>query len=209
MGRVGVGGESRRPDREDAVSDTIITIQGNVATDPQFKVVGEGIPRCSFRLASSTRRRESEDGPWVDGPTSWYTVTAWRGLAENLPTSVFKGDPIIVTGRLQVREWTTEERSGTSVEIDAATIGHDLQRGQSRFTRVTRRPRVPAGEEVGADRAATETSNHRGVGADGAIADGGVADGAIATGRIADGAIAAGEGNTRATENGRTPAAVA
>ena len=135
------------------MSDTNVTIVGNVATEPHFKIVGDGIPRCSFRLASSTRRREGEDGQWVDGPTSWYTVTAWRALAENVLISVFKGDPVVVTGRLQVREWTTEERSGTSVEIDATTLGHDLQRGRSRFTRVTRRPRVPASEEPGADAA--------------------------------------------------------
>ena len=135
------------------MSDTNVTIVGNVATEPHFKIVGDGIPRCSFRLASSTRRRDGEDGQWIDGPTSWYTVTAWRALAENILISVFKGDPVVVTGRLQVREWTTEERSGTSVEIDAATLGHDLQRGRSRFTRVTRRPRVPASEEPGADAA--------------------------------------------------------
>jgi single-strand DNA-binding protein len=140
------------------VSDTNVTIVGNVATEPHFKIVGDGIPRCSFRLASSTRRRDGEDGSWVDGPTSWYTVTAWRALAENILISVFKGDPIVVTGRLQVREWTTEERAGTSVEIDAATLGHDLQRGRSRFTRVTRRPRVPAGEESGADAAADQAA---------------------------------------------------
>ena len=141
------------------MSDTNVTIVGNVATEPHFKIVGDGIPRCSFRLASSTRRRDGEDGQWVDGPTSWYTVTAWRGLAENIVLSVFKGDPIVVTGRLQVREWSTEERSGTSVEIDAASIGHDLQRGLARFTRVTRRPRVPAGEESGADAAADQATD--------------------------------------------------
>jgi hypothetical protein len=47
------------------------------------------------------------------------------------------------------------------VEIDAATIGHDLQRGQSRFTRVTRRPRVPAGEETGA--AAEQATDSSGI----------------------------------------------
>ena len=160
------------------MSDTIVTIVGNVATEPHFKIVGDGIPRCSFRLASSTRRRDGEDGQWVDGPTSWYTVTAWRGLAENIVLSVFKGDPLVVTGRIQVREWSTEERSGTSVEIDATTVGHDLQRGLARFTRVTRRPRVPAGEESGADGAAEQPADRVGTAAVGIPGAGTAAGGA-------------------------------
>ena len=145
------------------MSDTNVTIVGNVATEPQLKIVGGDIPRCSFRLACSTRRREGDE--WVDGPTSWYTVTAWRWLAENVSLSVFRGDPVVVTGRLQVREWSTDERSGTSVEIDAATIGHDMQRGKSRFTRVTQRPRPPAGEDGAA---AVQDLSHSTVLADGA-----------------------------------------
>ena len=148
---------------EDTVSDTNVTIVGNVATEPQLKIVGGDIPRCSFRLACSTRRRDGDE--WVDGPTSWYTVTAWRWLAENVSLSVFRGDPVVVTGRLQVREWSTDERSGTSVEIDAATIGHDMQRGKSRFTRVTQRPRPPAGEDGAA---AVQDLSHGTVLSDGA-----------------------------------------
>ena len=172
------------------MSDTNITIVGNVATEPQLKIVGDDIPRCSFRLASSTRRREGDE--WVDGPTSWYTVTAWRWLAENVSLSVFKGDPVVVTGRLQVREWSTDERSGTSVEIDAATIGHDMQRGKSRFTRVTQRPRTAAGEDGGADRVAVQDLSHSTVLADGP-----------------GGPDAGHEDDGPAVGNGRTPAAVA
>jgi len=181
------------------VSDTNVTIVGNVATEPQLKIVGDDIPRCSFRLASSTRRREGDE--WVDGPTSWYTVTSWRWLAENVSLSVFKGDPVVVTGRLQVREWSTEERSGTSVEIDAATIGHDMQRGKSRFTRVTQRPRTAAGEDGGTDRALLQDLSNGTVLADGA-------PGADATGADATGADATAAVEKRVRDNGRAPAAV-
>ena len=46
-----------------------------------------------------------------------------------------KGDRIIVTGKLRVRDWDNGERTGTSVEIEADSIGHDLSWGSAKFTR--------------------------------------------------------------------------
>jgi single-strand DNA-binding protein len=42
---------------------------------------------------------------------------------------------VIVTGRLRVREWATDEKSGINVEVDADSLGHDLTFGTSEFTR--------------------------------------------------------------------------
>ncbi len=41
----------------------------------------------------------------------------------------------MVTGKIRVRDWDNGERSGTSVEIDADSMGHDLTWGNSSFTR--------------------------------------------------------------------------
>jgi single-strand DNA-binding protein len=49
--------------------------------------------------------------------------------------SVSKGDRIAVQGKLRVRDWDNGERAGTSVEIEADSIGHDLAWGNSAFTR--------------------------------------------------------------------------
>ena len=38
-------------------------------------------------------------------------------------------------GRLRVRDWDNGERAGTSVEIEAENIGHDLVWGSSTFVR--------------------------------------------------------------------------
>jgi single-strand DNA-binding protein len=72
---------------------------------------------------------------WVEGDVNWYTVTSFKQLAINVSGSVSKGDRIFVTGTLRVRDWDNGERSGTSVEIEAQSLGHDLAWGTTTFTR--------------------------------------------------------------------------
>jgi single-strand DNA-binding protein len=116
------------------MSDTI-TVTGLVATTPRHLVTGEGLPITSFRLASTQRRFDRKENRWVDGDTNWFTVTSFRQLANNIVGSVSKGQRVVVTGRLRVREWQTDDKRGTNVEIDADAIGHDLSWGTAAFVR--------------------------------------------------------------------------
>jgi single-strand DNA-binding protein len=116
------------------MTDTI-TLTGFVATTPNHLVTGEGLPITSFRLASSQRRFDRSKNGWVDGGTNWYTITAFRQLAMNANSCIKKGERVIVTGRLRIREWTAGEKSGTNIEVDADAIGHDLGWGTAAFTR--------------------------------------------------------------------------
>jgi single-strand DNA-binding protein len=59
----------------------------------------------------------------------------FRQLAINASTSIAKGERIVATGKLRVRDWDNGERAGTSVEIEADHLGHDLFWGTSSFTR--------------------------------------------------------------------------
>lgn len=117
------------------MSDTI-TLTGLVATTPRHVTTSEGLSITSFRLASSQRRFDRSEQRWVDGDTNWYTVSTFRALATNASVSLGKGDRVIVTGRLRIRDWQDADRSGTTVEIEADTIGHDMFWGTSTFTRV-------------------------------------------------------------------------
>lgn len=110
-----------------------ITIIGTVATHPRLITTQSGVVICSFRLASGERRFDRAQQKWIDGETNWFGVTAFRALAEHASTSFRKGERVIVTGRLRVRKWENEEKSGTAVEIDAEALGHDLRWGISRF----------------------------------------------------------------------------
>jgi len=112
-----------------------ITLTGLVATLPRHLVTSEGLPITSFRLASTQRRFDRPQQKWIDGETNWYTVTAFRQLALNSNASVEKGQRILVTGRLKIRDWENGERTGTTVEIEAESIGHDLAWGTAAFTR--------------------------------------------------------------------------
>jgi len=112
-----------------------LTVSGLVATTPRHLITADGLPITSFRLASSNRRFDRTAGKWVDGETNWYTITSFRQLAINCAGSVNKGDRILVQGVLRVRDWDNGERAGTSVELEAEAIGHDLTWGTSNFTR--------------------------------------------------------------------------
>ncbi|MGL4339580.1 MAG: single-stranded DNA-binding protein [Rhodoglobus sp.] len=127
------------------MTDTI-TLTGLVATIPKHIVTNEGLTISSFRLASAQRRFDRSQERWIDGDTNWYTITAFRQLGVNCASSISKGDRIVVTGRLRIREWTSSERTGTTIDIEAEAIGHDLSWGTSAFSRTissshTRSPR--------------------------------------------------------------------
>mgnify|MGYP000529421474 CR=1 FL=1 len=128
----------------------IITVSGLVATTPRHLVTQDGLPITSFRMAASHRRFDRTANKWVDGETNWFTVTAFRQLAINAAGSVSKGERVLVTGKLRVRDWDNGERAGTSVEIEAEALGHDLTWGTGVFTR-TVLVREPDPSEAEAD----------------------------------------------------------
>ncbi|MGW0772319.1 single-stranded DNA-binding protein [Streptomyces sp. NPDC002835] len=119
------------------MNDTMVTVVGNVATNVEYRETATG-GMARFRFAVPSRRWDRRSGNWTDGPTSFYTVFAWRSLAQNLTGSVSVGEPLLVHGRLKVREEEVDGRRRTFVDIDAQAVGHDLTRGTSAFRRVAR-----------------------------------------------------------------------
>ena len=115
-----------------------LTLTGLIATAPRHIVTSEGLAITSFRLASQQRWFDRKVGRWSDGETNWYTVTAFRDLAVNASQSLQKGDRVVTVGRLKVRDWSNDDRSGTSVEIEADSLGHDLYWGVTDYTKVAR-----------------------------------------------------------------------
>jgi single-strand DNA-binding protein len=146
-----------------------ISVVGNVATRPELIKFPGGGSKCTFRYAVSERRLNKDTGAWEDGLTNWYRVNVYRALGEHAYTSLSKGDRVIVFGKLQLREWESGERSGTSIEIDAEAVGHDLRWGTTTFTKlVTGRPKnldlanaVPGEDEACEDPWGNKTSLSR------------------------------------------------
>ncbi|MFE3200931.1 single-stranded DNA-binding protein [Embleya sp. NPDC055664] len=122
--------------------DTYVTVVGNAASEVRVQMTQAGVPLARFRMAVSPRRFDRDSGQWVSGDASFYTIACFRALAENVTSSIDKGDPLVVTGRLRVREWEREGRWLTVTEIDASSVGHDLARGVAEFRRVARPARL-------------------------------------------------------------------
>jgi single-strand DNA-binding protein len=171
-----------------------VTIVGNVATDPTQGRTTGGVPVTNFRLASTHRRFDDATQTWVDVTTNWYSVAAFRQLGEHAKASLRSGDSVIVTGRMKIRAWENNGKQGTSVDIDADAIGHDLRWGTTAYRRSARSgvdapPRTAATSDPHDD--AEQSAHSRGDGPDidtswaakdGALlgAEGGLADSAAA-----------------------------
>ena len=131
------------------MSDTIL-IRGFTASDPALSTLPNGVPVVNFRLASTPRWQDAT-GTWKEGTTNWYTVKAYRRLAQNIATSIEKGQPLVVSGRQRISRWNREDGTqGTTVEVDALGIGHDLNYGTSTFARTVEKRTVNEGAIQGA-----------------------------------------------------------
>lgn len=111
--------------------DAYVQLTGNVGGAVEFR--NNGVPIASFRLAHTPRVRRN--GEWVDAPTTWITVTCFRGLAENVTASLQKGHPVVVMGRLRTNVWSKEGVTYERLVLEATTVGHDLTRGIASFHR--------------------------------------------------------------------------
>lgn len=121
------------------MNESFVTVVGNVVADPIARPTKTGKPFASFRVASTTRRWDPEQRAFVDGSTNFVNVVAFNALGANVVASLEKGHPVIVYGRLRVNQWVTERgENRTSVEVDAYSVGHDLNRGQTTIARPER-----------------------------------------------------------------------
>lgn len=106
----------------------LVTIEGRVVADPELRFSPSGIAVGSFRMVSSSRKKNPETQEWEDDKTLWMGVTAFKHLAENVAESVAKGDMVVVTGRIYTDEWTTPEgEKRTAVKLNADTVSVSLQ----------------------------------------------------------------------------------
>jgi single-strand DNA-binding protein len=138
------------------MNETFVTFHGWAGGDVRHRTAKD-VSVATFRVAVTPRLRK--DGMWVDGETSWYTVTAWRTLADHVRDSIRKGDPVIVHGRLRTETWRPDEGpTTTTLHVEASLVGHDLTRGISHFIkRPERRSDEPVAPNTTTDGAADST----------------------------------------------------
>ena len=116
------------------MSDTVM-VSGRVASEPSMKVLESGVRITSFRLATSHRYVDRETGQWTGSHPNFYGVACFNDLAAHAAGCIKKGQPVLVMGRLKVREYVRGDGTrGTGVDIEAAHLGHDLRFGLASFT---------------------------------------------------------------------------
>lgn len=145
-----------------SVHDTYVTLQGNVGGPVTLRRAGDALV-ATFRVGCTPGRFDRATSTWISQETQWFTVTAWRALAEHCEASLSRGDAVVVHGRMELRTWVNAQNlEQQSLEVQAITVGHDLSRGTSTFSR-PQRPVGPAeppaagvatAETVGSDRLA-------------------------------------------------------
>jgi len=88
------------------MADNTVTLVGNITRDPELRFTQGGRAVASFGIA--VNRRYQVNGEWQE-QTSFFNVVAWGQLGENAAASLTKGARVIVNGRLEQREYQTQQ----------------------------------------------------------------------------------------------------
>jgi len=118
--------------------ETNITVVGNLTGDPELKFTPSGAAVANFTVASTPRTFDRQSNEWKDGEALFIRCDAWRQLAENVAESLQKGQRVVVTGALKVRNFERQDGSkGTSVEMTVDEIGPSLRFATAKVTRAS------------------------------------------------------------------------
>ena len=74
--------------------DNNVSVTGNVTRDPELRFTQGGMAVASFGLAWNKRKQDGEE------EVSFFDVTCFRSLAENVAESITKGTRVVITGTL-------------------------------------------------------------------------------------------------------------
>ena len=119
------------------MADNTVTLVGNLTRDPELRFTTGGRGVASFGLAVS--RRYQQNGEWQE-QTSYFNVTAWGQLGENAAATLGKGNRVVVTGRLEQREYTTREGDKrTAIDVIADELGPSLRWATAQVERTARK----------------------------------------------------------------------
>ncbi len=125
------------------MADNSVTLVGNLTRDPELRFTTGGRGVASFGLAVS--RRYQVNNEWQE-QTSFFNVVAWGTLGENAAASLTKGTRLIVTGRLEQRQYETNDGEKRSVvEVIADEIGPSLRWARAEVERIARDSGGPGG----------------------------------------------------------------
>ncbi len=97
-----------------------VTLMGNLTRDPDLRQIPSGQSVCSFSLALN-RSYKDKDGNWSEA-TDFVDVVAWGPLGERVAQYLTKGRPVLVSGRLQSRQWEQDGNKRSKLEVVASDV---------------------------------------------------------------------------------------
>jgi single-strand DNA-binding protein len=131
------------------MADNNVSVVGNCTRDPELRFTPSGQAVANFGLAVNRRWQNRQTQEWEEA-TSFFDVTCWQQLAENVAETVQKGTRIVVTGRLDQRSWETQDGDKRSkVEIVADEVAPSLKWATAEITKNERRGGDFAGNSGG------------------------------------------------------------
>ena len=127
-----------------------VTLVGNCTRDPELRFTSSGQAVATFGLAVNRRWQNRQTNEWEEA-VSFFDVTCWQQMAENVAESITKGSRVVVTGRLDQRSWETQDGEKRSkVEVVADEIGPSLRWATAQVERNDRRSTEGGGSYGGA-----------------------------------------------------------
>ncbi|GAB3395861.1 single-stranded DNA-binding protein [Amycolatopsis echigonensis] len=119
--------------------DTVITVVGNLTSDPELRFTPSGAAVANFTVASTPRTLDRQTGEWKDGEALFLRCNIWRQAAENVAESLTRGARVVVQGRLKQRSFETKEgEKRTVVELEVDEIGPSLRYATAKVNKVSR-----------------------------------------------------------------------
>lgn len=110
------------------MTDTTLTIIGNLTADPDLRFTASGTPVANFTIASTPRTFDKAANEWKDGEALFMRCSLWKQAAENAAESLRRGTRVIATGRLKQRSYETREgEKRTVIELEIDEIGASLR----------------------------------------------------------------------------------
>lgn len=116
--------------------ETVITVVGNLTSDPELRYTQNGLAVANFTIASTPRSFDRAANDWKDGEALFLRASVWREFAEHVAGSLTKGARVVATGRLKQRSYETKEgEKRTSIELEVDEIGPSLRYATAQVTR--------------------------------------------------------------------------
>ncbi|GAB2901009.1 single-stranded DNA-binding protein [Neomicrococcus lactis] len=119
--------------------ETVITVIGNLTSDPELRFTPSGSAVANFTIASTPRTFDRQSNEWKDGEALFLRASVWREAAENVAETLTKGMRVIAQGRLKSRSYETKEgERRTVMELEVEEIGPSLRFASAKVTRAQR-----------------------------------------------------------------------